>query len=170
MPLLSGLASYLPPRRSAEPCRRGESDREAGGKRPPRSRRPWRLLHPAPLMSFASFLSPPGPRPPCARVWLPPPSATAAARPSLGFGPRSRRAAPAKVRRSIHSILAGRVYWAQLNLRDSTVPCPLTLLGFVEFCILLVESGFQPSMFVVFADCVQVRVLNWLNKLLYCSD
>ncbi|RLM55177.1 hypothetical protein C2845_PM10G13030 [Panicum miliaceum] len=52
-------------------------------------------------MSSASFLSPPAPRPPCARVRLSPPFA-AAARPSLGFGPRSRRAAPAKEWRLWH--------------------------------------------------------------------
>ncbi|RLN12455.1 hypothetical protein C2845_PM09G13300 [Panicum miliaceum] len=54
-------------------------------------------------MSSASFLSPPAPRPPCARVRLPPPfAAAAAARPSLSFGPRSRRAAPAKEWRLWH--------------------------------------------------------------------
>lgn len=90
---------------------REQTDQEAAAV----SRGSWRLLHPTPPMSSTSCLTPPAPR---LRVRLPPLySSSAAARPSLGFGPR--REAPAKVRCSDHSILPACAYWVgkQLNLR-----------------------------------------------------
>ncbi|CAN6169868.1 unnamed protein product, partial [Urochloa humidicola] len=93
---LSGLAPLRGGVRSrVAEARGGDGSR---GWRQATSPEPWRLLHPTPPMSSASFLSPPASRLPCPRVRLPRPSA--AARPSLGFG--RRRPAPAKESRLWH--------------------------------------------------------------------
>lgn len=70
------------------------------------------------------------------RARLPPPSAAAAARLSLGLGPW--RAAPAKVRRSDYLILPARVYgWLLSAVQNLPTPRCLDLLNFAICCLKL---------------------------------